>query len=142
MKRLSSVSVFLGILILIVPCLQARDMTIAWAPNTETDLVGYHVWQSERPSGGMYSGLDGAIWSNWVRITSMASPVPQSSAPTYVVTGLADTGTEYIFMITAIDADGNESPASNPATVLEYPVCPDCQPPNAPEGVHLPAVTQ
>ena len=125
MKRLWSVSVFLGILILTVPCFAQRDITLVWNANTEPDLAGYIVYQSERPSGG--------TWSDWIMVPGITASVlvPPTASPTYTVT-VPNEDYDYAFVVTAIDTSGNESGAGNPAMYL---IPPDCQGPSPPMGV-------
>ena len=70
----------------------AADVTLAWDPNSETDLAGYKVYY------GTASGVFGA-------------PITLGKVTTYTVTGLAP-GT-YYFAVTAYNAAGLESGFSN-----------------------------
>ena len=71
----------------------AAQVTLAWDPNTESDLAGYRV------HFGTASG-------NYSVHTDVHTVI------TYTVTGLAD-GQTYYFAVSANDASGNESGYSN-----------------------------
>ena len=70
----------------------AADVTLAWDPNSETDLAGYKVYY------GTASGVYGA-------------PITLGKTTTHTVTGLAP-GT-YYFAVTAYNTAGLESGFSN-----------------------------
>ena len=77
----------------------AAQVTLAWDPNTESDLAGYRVHY------GTASG-------------SYTSHTDVHNVTSYTVTGLT-AGQTYYFAATAYDASGNESGYSNP---LSYAV--------------------
>ncbi len=68
---------------------------LSWAPNTETDLAGYAVYRSE-PGGEP------------ARISPAGKPI---DSPAFRDT-TARPGRQYIYSVTAIDRNGNESPRS------------------------------
>ena len=84
----------------------AAQVTLAWDPNTESDLAGYRVHY------GTASG-------------SYTSHTDVHNVTSYTVTGLT-AGQTYYFAATAYDASGNESGYSNP---LSYAVPLDQLPP-------------
>ncbi len=81
-------------LIAILAASQARaaDVTLAWDPNTETDLAGYKVYFGKSPG-------------------SYGVPIVIGKTNTYTITGLVP-GTFY-FAVTAYNAAGLESGFSN-----------------------------
>ena len=68
---------------------------LSWAPNTESDLAGYAVYRSEGSVGA-------------VRISPTGKPV---DSPAFRDT-TAQPGHEYVYSVTAVDHDGNESAPS------------------------------
>jgi len=71
----------------------AADVTLAWDPNTESDLAGYKIHHG-------------------TAIGSYSVHIDVNKATTYTVTGLT-AGQTYYFAATAYDASGNESGYSN-----------------------------
>ncbi|MCU0602890.1 MAG: fibronectin type III domain-containing protein, partial [Desulfobacterales bacterium] len=71
----------------------AADVTLAWDPNTESDLAGYRIHH------GTASG-------------SYSVHIDVNKVTTYTLTGLT-AGQTYYFAATAYDASGNESGYSN-----------------------------
>lgn len=71
------------------------SVTLTWNANTESDLAGYKVYRAT--TSGSYGEPIATLQGN---ITS------------YVVTGL-QSGTTYVFVVTAYDTAGNESPYSS-----------------------------
>jgi uncharacterized membrane protein YgcG len=76
----------------------AAEATLAWNPNTESDVEGYGVYLSQDDPGPPYS-LFGYV---------ALSELSDSDNPTFTVTGL-ETGSRYYFAVTAYDTAGNES---------------------------------
>jgi len=74
----------------------AAQATLAWDPNTESDLAGYRIHY------GTVSG-------------SYTVHTDVHNVTTYTVTGLT-AGQTYFFAATAYDASGNESGYSNPVS--------------------------
>ncbi len=84
------------LLILLLPSMAiARDVTLAWDPNTDSDVVGYRLYARERGETYDYSDHE------W-----------QGSAAQCTVTGF-DEYESYYFVVRAYDRDGNESGDSN-----------------------------
>lgn len=73
-----------------------HSLALTWKDNADPDLAGYNIYR-------------GTVPSLYVRIN--AAPVTASS---YTDTNLAN-GTEYFYIVRAVDALGNESRASNEA---------------------------
>jgi poly(3-hydroxybutyrate) depolymerase len=71
-----------------------KTVDLAWNANAESDLAGYNVYVSTT-SGSGYSKANGSL------VTSTG----------FQVSGLA-ASTTYYFVLTAVDASGNESAAS------------------------------
>lgn len=71
----------------------AAEVTLAWNPNTESDLAGYRIHH------GTASG-------------NYTVHIDVHNVSTYTVTGLTE-GQTYYFAATAYDASGNESEYSN-----------------------------
>jgi hypothetical protein len=67
----------------------AGNITLAWTANTESDLVGYNVYQ------GTSTGIYG-------------TPVSLGKVTTYTISGLTQ-GKTYYFTVTALDDASNES---------------------------------
>jgi len=80
------------------------EVALDWDDNGEVDLSGYRVWRSTT-SGGPYSQVNGGtlLTSDWLD------------------TGVTN-GTTYFWVVTAVDAVGNESAAS--AQVSATPTAP------------------
>ena len=79
----------------------ASNVTFIWDANSETDLAGYRLYQSQAP--GVYTFGDGN------QVATILAGVE-----TVQITGVLD-GT-YFWVLTAYDNDGNESGASNEVT--------------------------
>jgi len=77
----------------------AGRVQLRWVANKETDLAGYHVYRR------------GAAESELERIRITDAPV---SAPAYTDTDV-ESDTAYIYRVSAIDTDGNESGLSDAA---------------------------
>lgn len=75
------------------------NVALTWQANSEPDLAGYAVYQT-------ISGIR-------IRLTGAIQP-----ATGYNLTGLKDES--YIFEVTAIDTNGNESPPSSKAAAIVY----------------------
>ena len=77
----------------------STSVTLTWKANSETDLAGYKIYQSN---------------------TSMKYTLPivltRGSQTSFTVTGLM-SGTTYYFVVTAFDIAGNESGYSDEASV-------------------------
>jgi fibronectin type 3 domain-containing protein len=71
----------------------AAQITLAWDPNTESDLAGYRI----------HSGSASGSYTMHIDVHNVTS---------YTVTGLTD-GQSYYFAATAYDSAGNESGYSN-----------------------------
>jgi len=81
--------------------LAASSVTFEWDANSETDLAGYRLYQSQ--TSGVYTYGDG----NQVATILVGTETVQ-------ITNISD-GT-YFWVLTAYDNDGNESVPSNEVT--------------------------
>ena len=79
----------------------ASNVTFIWDANSETDLAGYRLYQSQ--TSGVYTYGDG----NQVATILVGTETVQ-------ITNISD-GT-YFWVLTAYDNDGNESVPSNEVT--------------------------
>lgn len=81
----------------------AKDVTIKWDPNLESDVAGYKLYYKASSSTGVFDGA-GAVQGK--------SPVDVRNVTGLTINGL-DAGQDYYFKVTAYDAAGNESGFSN-----------------------------
>jgi hypothetical protein len=72
----------------------AHSIDLSWQPGTDPDLIGYHVYRRQLPSG------------QFVRLTTTPIVGPAFSDQT------AQPGNTYAYRVTAVDATGNQSPPS------------------------------
>lgn len=100
-------------LILLATTAHAKDVTLAWDPNTETDLSHYTIYQADS-----YNDRTGP----WAKVTDIAKGVT-----TFSLT--VEDGKNFAWYVTASDASGNKSGASN--MVWLY----DRNPPEDPKNV-------
>jgi fibronectin type 3 domain-containing protein len=94
-------SVFLSlasVLFFSVLSAQGATITFLWDANTEPDLAGYKLYQGTKT--GDYAA---------------ATPVELGNVTTHKLEDIADG--QHFFVVTAVDADGNESGFSNEVTV-------------------------
>jgi len=73
----------------------AKDVTLAWDPNTEADLVGYRLYAREQGETYNYN------YPEW-----------EGAVNNCTVTGF-DEYESYYFVVRAVDNEGNESGDSN-----------------------------
>jgi hypothetical protein len=120
-RRLTIALKVLGMgLFFLLPMLWVRpafsvNATLAWDPNTESDLEGYGVYFSQDTPGPPYS-LFGYVTT---------AELGNSSNPTFTLTGLVP-GDRYYIALTAYDTSGAESSYSAPvcADVTETSIAP------------------
>lgn len=86
----------------------AMNVTLAWDPNSETDLAGYKVYYGAA-SGGPYNGA-GASGGN-SPITVPLGSLANQSLPEYSVNNMPNQ--TWYFVLTAYDTEGLESGYSN-----------------------------
>ena len=80
----------------------SADVTLAWDPNSESDLEGYGVYFRQGSPGPPYD-LAGYL---------TLAEIDNIYAPSFVVNGL-EIGSKYYFSVTAYDTAGNESTFSS-----------------------------
>ncbi len=101
----------------------AADITLKWAPNTETDLAGYKIYYKSGLSGGLYEGPDIDQGFSPISI-KINDPSDQNYVnpddPEFLLTGL-DDNEDYFFVVTAYDDEEpcNESGFSNEVSTLD-----------------------
>ena len=86
------------IFLLVCSSVFGADVKLTWDPNSETDLAGYRVYRADK-AGGPYKQAGADVMAPDVVFTD---------------TNLSD-GT-FFWVVTAFDADGNESGYSNEVT--------------------------
>ena len=91
----------------------AADVTLAWDPNTESDLEGYRIYYKTGSSGAPYNGT-GALEGDSPIDVPLALLIDEDN-PEYTLTGLSDSET-YYFVVTAYNIDTQESSYSNEAS--------------------------
>ncbi len=96
----------------------AAQVTIAWNPNTESDLAGYKVY---------YGSVTGTYDTS----------VDVGNKTNYTILGIV-SGQGYFIAVTAYDTSGNESGYSNE---ISYSAI-DVTPPNAPTEAKVIIITQ
>lgn len=74
-----------------------NQVTLFWAPNTETDLKGYKLYRSEFPSAG-FAAINNVVVSK--------------GTERYIDVGVT-TGKKYYYRVAALDQAGNEGSASD-----------------------------
>ena len=107
----------------LIPSSFSAEVTLAWDPNTETDLAGYKVYYKTGSSGTPYdgTGIDQGDSGISIPLDNLATP----DNPSLSLTGLQDNEFYYL-VVTAVDSSGNESGYSNEAmyesssTVVAY----------------------
>jgi hypothetical protein len=83
----------------------AYDVVLGWDPNAESDLAGYKIYGSKGSPGPPYNLID----------THSLDDI-DSVNPAGQITDLDDSS-EYYFVVTAYDLEGNESDYSNEVCV-------------------------
>ena len=79
---------------------ETPSIDLSWQPGAEVDLAGYNVYRAEFHPGGPLAG-------SWHRLNSATVAVP----------AFRDTAVQgnqrYVYRVTSVDADGNESAPGN-----------------------------
>ena len=99
---LSFLTLSLILTVLATPA-HSADVTLAWDPNTESDLAGYKIYYNTGLSGPPYDGT-GAIEGD--------SPIDVGNLTEFTVHCLTD-GATCFFVVTAYNSEGLESDCSN-----------------------------
>ena len=108
MKRIKTIILALAMALIMAPAAVAAEVTLAWDPNSESDLAGYKL----------HWGTDTRVYTTSVDVGNVTQ---------YTLTNIPD-GTVY-YAATAYDTDGNESDYSDE---LVYNIIP-----NAPTGLRI-----
>lgn len=93
----------------------AGEITLAWDANNEPNLMGYNIYYDTSP-GAPYLGTDADQGAS--PITVMIEDLDDPENPEYTITGLDDTEVHY-FVVSAFDAEAQESVFSNEASTAE-----------------------
>ena len=105
-----TLALIVGFLLLAGVCQAATNITFEWDPNSEADLAGYRLYQSQ--TSGAY------IYGDGNQVATILT-----GTETLTFTAIAD-GT-YFWVLTAYDEDGNESGPSNEVTANLDTLAPD-----------------
>lgn len=116
-KRYLTLIIFLTICFMFGLFLQTgkvfgMNVTLAWDPNSETDLAGYKIYYGVT-NGGPYGGTGATQGAS--PITIPLSSLANRSLPEYAVTNLPNN--TYYFVLTAYDTEALESGYSNQVSV-------------------------
>ena len=111
-RCLSLLLVILLFFLFVTPA-NAYDVVIAWDPNYEENLAGYVLYVDDGFSEILYEYVD---------TYPLEDIDPQN--PTVRITDLSDE-LAYYFVVTAYDADGNESDYSEEICVIDGEACPE-----------------
>jgi hypothetical protein len=95
----------LTIVSLMVTCAHAYDMTLAWDPNSESDIVGYNLYVRVNDSD-TYNLVDD------INLNDIDSQNPE-----FLITDM-ESDVTYDFAVTALNNAGLESHFSNEVSVL------------------------
>lgn len=106
--------IMVGLIAIFSQIARAQDITVQWDANTEINLAGYNVYESE---------LSAAAGSPWVKIGEVGKDVTE-----YTAAG-RDDFKSYAYQVTAKNDQGRESFVSNVAYVQNVP--------GAPVNVHI-----
>jgi len=101
---------FIPIFFCFVSPVYAVDVTIAWSPNTESDVEGYRLYYKTGFNGPPYNGV-GATQGD-APITIWTDEFYNPEQPEFTIHGLNENET-YHFVLTAYDIDGYESAYSD-----------------------------
>ena len=99
----------------------AKDVTLAWDANTESDLEGYKIYYKPGASGGLnlanYPGTGAIEGTSPIVMQLTADENPDAGIVQLTLHGL-DEATTYCFAVTAYNADNAESQASREVFVF------------------------
>jgi chitinase len=118
--------VLAGLLLFFQQAAWAMDVTLAWDPNSETDLAGYKVYYATT-AGGPYNGSGSSDGGS--PIVFLLSGLANPASPEFTVHGLPD-GTNY-FVVTAYNTGGLESGYSNEVYTQSSTTPPPTPPPGS-----------
>ena len=108
-------SIILALCFLLIGTIaSAADVTLGWDAVTDPDLAGYKIYQADRM---------GNTTGAWAEIAT-------SPTNTYTVLGV-DIASNYAWLVSAYDTQGNESFVSNMVELY------DRTPPNIPNNLEI-----
>lgn len=107
MRKYLPLLVIYGILA-VCPKSFAFDVTLAWDPNSEKELIGYKVYYDDS-SGDPYLGTEADQGTSPIIV--LLEELGDPNIPEFKITGLID-GYQYFFAVTAI-SEADESGYSN-----------------------------
>ena len=108
-KRTFTLLIF-SIFFCFVSPVYAVDVTMAWSPNTESDVEGYKLYYKTGLNGLPYNGV-GATEGD-APIIIWTDELNNPEQPEFTIHGLNENET-YYFVLTAYDVDGYESAYSD-----------------------------
>jgi len=118
-KKASGVFVMMPLMafffLLLPALLEAGEVTLAWDPNSESNLAGYKLYYDGDSDSEMYGGTGANEGDSPVVI--YLEDLADASSPTFTLTDLED-GQYYYFALTAFDTDGLESDFSDEVGTL------------------------
>jgi len=124
MKKLILAFVFC----LVATTVMAAAVTFRWDANTETDLAGYRLYQTDVSGQYVYGPGDGTNRVATISVDLSATPAVHPTE--YRLENVAD-GRHY-WVLTAYDLSGNESGRSNEVSTVI-----DSAPPAPPGGLSI-----
>jgi hypothetical protein len=99
----------------------AKDLTLAWDANTESDLAGYKIYYIPGASGGQilanYTGTGATEGSSPIVMPLTADESPNTRVVQFTLHGL-DQATTYCFVVTAYNSENVESGPSREVFVF------------------------
>jgi hypothetical protein len=99
----------------------AKDITLTWDTNTESNLAGYKIYYNPSASGGQdlasYTGSGAIEGSSPIVMPLTADENPDAGIVQFTLHGL-DEATTYCFVVTAFNTENAESRPSREVFVL------------------------
>jgi hypothetical protein len=99
----------------------AKDVTLAWDANAESNLAGYKIYYNPGASGGRilanYTGSGATEGSSPIAMPLTADESPDPGVVQFTLSGL-DEATTYCFVVTAYNAENVESASSREVFVF------------------------
>jgi hypothetical protein len=114
-RTLFSCFVFFLVFFCFLTAASAADLTLAWDPNSESDLAGYKIYYKTGSSGAPYDGVDADQGSSGTTIP--LENLSDLDNPRFTLTGLSED-TVYYLAVTAYNGQGSESGYSNEVSHL------------------------